>query len=138
MKKHFQPKVLLLGFLIFCSGQAWGEAIWKYYGTNEDGSYYYDTETMTRQSKELVRVWVQSVYTDQGILHVVQGGGEEFQNLGYTLAWIELNCTDRAIRSLQILFYSKEVQVINPTNAKEWEFFVPDSMSEALYKTLCQ
>jgi hypothetical protein len=138
MKKHFQPIAVLLGLLIFCSGEAWGGSIWKYYGTNEDGSYYYDAETMTRPSKEMVRVWVQSAYTDQGISHCVRGGGEQFQNLGYTLALIELNCVDRAIRSLQIVFYSKDVQVIDPINAKEWEFFAPDSMSEALYEALCQ
>ena len=137
MKKHFRTLAVLLVLLILYSGETWGESIWKYYGTNEDGSYYYNAETTTRQSREMVRVWIQSVYTDQGIIHIVRGGGEQFQNLGYTLALIELNCIDRTIRSLQIVFYSKDGQVSNPINDKEWEFFVPDPMSEALYKALC-
>jgi hypothetical protein len=137
MKKYFQPVVVLIGLLIFWFGEVWGGSPWKYYGTNEDGSYYYDAETMTRPSKNMVRVWVQSAYTDQGISHWVRGGGEEFQNLGYTLVLIELNCVDRSVRSLQIVFYSKNAEVLNPTNAKEWEFFAPGSMSEVLYEALC-
>jgi hypothetical protein len=137
MKKYFQPVAVLLGLLIFWSGEVRGGSLWKYYGTNEDGSYYYDAETMTRPSKEMVRVWVQSAYTDQGISHWVRRGGEEFQNLGYTLVLTELNCVDRAVRSLQIVFYSKDAEVLTPINAKEWELFAPDSMSEALYVAVC-
>ncbi len=137
MKKYFQLIAVLFGLLILYSQEAWGGSPWKYYGTNEDGSYYYDAETMTRPSKDMVRVWVQSAYTDQGISHWVRGGGEEFQNLGYTLVLIELNCVDRSVRSLQIVFYSKNAEVLNPINAKEWEFFAPGSMSEVLYEALC-
>jgi len=128
---------VLFGLLIFWSGETWGGSPWKHYGSNEDGSYYYDAETMTRPVKEMVRVWVQSAYTDQGISHWVRGGGEEFQNLGYTLVLIELNCMDRSVRSLQIVFYSKDAEVLTPINAKEWEFFAPNSMSEALHEALC-
>jgi Surface-adhesin protein E len=138
MKKYFQLIFILFGLLIFWSGESWGGAPWKYYGTNEDGSYYYDTESLARSSKQIVRVWVQSAYTDQGISHWVRGGGEEFQNLAYTLVLTELNCADRAVRSLQIVFYSKDAEVLNPINAKEWELFAPDSMSEALYEAVCQ
>jgi hypothetical protein len=138
MEKYFQSLSILFGLLILCSQQAWGESPWKFYGTNEEGSYYYDAETMTRPSKEMIRVWVQSAYTDQGISRWVRGGGEEFQNLGYTLVLIELNCVDRSLHSLQIVFYSRDKEVLTPINTKEWEFFAPDSMSEALYEALCK
>jgi hypothetical protein len=137
MKKYFQLIFILFGFLIFNSTEVSGESVWKYYGTNEHGSYYYDAESVERPSKEIIRVWVQSAYTDQGVSHWVRGGGEEFQNLGYTLVWTELNCVDRSVRFLQILFYSKDAEVLNPINANEWEFFAPHTMSEALYEALC-
>ncbi|NWG04599.1 MAG: hypothetical protein HXY44_17240 [Syntrophaceae bacterium] len=137
MKKCLSFVFILCSLFIFDSTTAWGESVWKYYGNDEYGSYYYDAENVTRLSKEMRRVWVQSAYTDQGISYWVQGGGEEFQNLGYTIVWIELNCVERAIRSLQIVFYSRDKKVLTPINAKEWEFFSPDSMSEALYEALC-
>lgn len=137
MRKYFQLIAFLSGLLFFWSGEVWGGSPWKHYGTNEYGSYYYDTETLTQPLKEIYRVWVQSAYTNRGISRWVQGGGEEFQNLGYTLILIELNCVDRSIRSLQIIFYSKNAEVLKPINAKEWEFFAPSSMSEALYEVLC-
>lgn len=137
MKKYLQLVFILFGLLIVCPQETRGESIWKYYGTNENGSYYYDAERMVRPSKEIIRVWVQSAFTDQGISLWVQGGGEEFQHLGYTLAWIELNCRDRAIRLLQVAFYSSDLEGFSPTHSKEWEFFAPDSMFETLYKALC-
>lgn len=137
MIKYFQLIVVLFGLLIFWSGEVWGGSLWKHYGTNENGSYYYDAETMTRPLKGMFRVWVQSAYTNQGISHWVRGGGEQFHNLGYTLVLIELNCVDRSVRPLQIVFYSENTEVLNPINAKEWEFFAPSSMSEALYEVLC-
>ena len=137
MKKYVQLIMILFGLLIFGPGQGWAGSFWKHYGTNEDGSYYYDAETLTRPTKDMVRVWVQSAYTDQGVSHWVTGGGEEFQNLGYTLVLFELNCVERAIRSVQIVLYSKNAEVLNSTNANEWEFFAPNSMSDVLYQALC-
>ena len=39
----------MITFSIFGYAEAWG-VDWKYYGTNEEGSYFYETETMTRLS----------------------------------------------------------------------------------------
>jgi len=80
---------------------------WKYYGTNEDGSYFYDTESITRPSKNLVEVWVQSAYSQKSISHWVREGGKGFQDLDFTLISLELNCVERSARYLRIVFYSK-------------------------------
>jgi len=129
--------LIAFGLTIFGSTEVQGGTDWKYYGTNQDGSYYYFTESMARSSRNIVRVWVHSTYTDQGITRWVRGGGKEFQDLGSTLVLSELDCVYSAIRSLQIVFYSKSGEVIKLVNTKEWEFFAPDSMSEALYHEVC-
>jgi hypothetical protein len=111
---------------------------WKYYGTNENGSYFYETETVTRLSQDIVRVCVQSIYTQRGVSHWVRDGGKEFQNLGFSLILSEYNCTDRSIRPLNIRFYSKDGEVFYPIKNDEWHFLAPDSMSGALFEEICR
>ncbi len=129
--------LIAFGLTILCSTGVQGGTDWKYYGANQDGSYFYRTESMAKSSRNIVRVWVHSTYTDQGITRWVRGGGKEFQDLGSTLVLSELDCVYGAFRSLQIIFYSKSGEVIKPVPSKEWEFFAPDSMSEALYHEVC-
>ncbi len=127
----------IAGFLIFTHADGWG-VDWKYYGTNEDGSYFYDTESVTRLSKNLIEVWVQSAYTEKSISHWVREGGKGFQDLDFTLISLELNCVERSARYLQIVFYSKNGKVFYPINNDEWHFIAPDSMIESLHNEVCK
>jgi len=128
---------VLIGLVVFLGGEAWG-ANWKYYGTNEDGTYYYDTETLTRLSQSIIRVSVQSIYTEKGVSHWVKEGGKEFQNLDFSLILSEYNCIDRSVRHLRIRFYSKDREIFYPIKNEEWHLFVPDSMSGALLQEICK
>jgi hypothetical protein len=128
---------LVIMLIMFNIVEAWG-ARWKYYGANENGWYFYEVESITRPSENVVAVLVQSAYTEKGVSHWVREGGEEFQNLGYSFVWCELTCAERAVRHLQIVFYSKEKDVFYPIRNEEWQLFVPDSMSEVLFKEVCK
>jgi len=127
----------IIGLIIFGHTEGWG-VDWKYYGTNEDGSYFYDTESMTRLSKDLIEVWVQSAYSEKSISHWVREGGKGFQDLDFSLILLELNCVDRSARYLRIVFYSKNGNVFHPMDNDEWHFIAPDSMTETLYKEVCK
>lgn len=127
----------MITFSIFGYAEAWG-VDWKYYGANEEGWYFYDTETMTRLSQNIVRVCVQSIYTDRGVSHWVREGGKEFQTLDFSLILSEYNCVDRSIRHLRIQFYSKDKEIFYPIKNDEWHLFVPDSMSGALFEEICK
>jgi hypothetical protein len=133
----FKVILVVLGFAVFGCANVWG-VDWKYYGTNEEGSYFYETESMTRPSKNIVRVSVQSIYTEKGVSHWVNGGGKEFQNLDFSIILSEFDCVDRSIRHLRIVFYSKNGEAFNPINNDEWHFFAPDSMSGALLEEVCK
>jgi hypothetical protein len=140
MKPSFIKVGMILGIIglaIFGYAEAWG-VNWKYYGTNEDGSYFYDTESMTRHPKDLIEVWVQSAYTEKSISHWVREGGKDFQNLDFTLISLELNCVERSARYLRIVFYSKNGKVFYPIDNDEWHFIAPDSMIESLHKEVCK
>jgi hypothetical protein len=133
-----KPGVILgiIGLVLYGYTEGWG-VDWKYYGTNEDGSYFYDTESMNRLSKNLIEVWVQSDYSEKGISHWVREGGKGFQDLDFTLISLELNCVERSSRYLRIVFYSKNGKVFYPMDNDEWHFIAPGSMIESLHKEVC-
>jgi hypothetical protein len=140
MKSFSRKSGVLLGIIclvIIGYTEGWG-VDWKYYGTNEDGSYFYDTESITRPSKHLVEVWVQSAYSEKSISHWVKEGGKSFQDLDFTLISLELNCVERSARYLQIVFYSKNGKVFHPMDNDEWHFIAPDSMIDSLHKEVCK
>ncbi len=127
----------IIGLALFGHADVWG-VDWKYYGTNEDGSYFYDTESIKQVSKNLIEVWVQSAYTEKSISHWVREGGKGFQDLDFTLISLELNCAERSSRYLRIVFYSKNGKVFYPMDNDEWHFIAPDSMIESLHKEVCK
>ena len=127
----------IIGLVLFGYTEGWG-VDWKYYGTNEDGSYFYDTESMNRLPKNLIEVWVQSAYTEEGISHWVRDGGKNFQDLDFTLISLELNCVERSARYLRIVFYSKNGKVFQPMDNDEWHFIAPDSMTGRLHEEVCK
>jgi hypothetical protein len=64
---------------LFGHAEVWGFD-WKYYRMNERGTYFYEAESMTRLSKEIVRVCVQPIYTEKGISHWVSEDGKYGKN----------------------------------------------------------
>jgi hypothetical protein len=127
----------IIGLVFIGYTEGWG-VNWKYYGTNEDGSYFYDTESMTRLSKNLIQVWVQSAYSEKSISQWVREGGKGFQDLDFTLIWLQLNCVERSVRYLRIVYYSKNGKVFQPMDNDEWHLIAPDSMTETLHKEVCK
>jgi len=128
---------LIIALSIFSRSELWGFD-WKYYGTNEEGSYFYETESIKRLSGTNFRVWVQSIYSERGIFHWVREGGKEFQSLDFSLILSELNCVERSIHHLRVLFYSKDQEIFYPIKDDEWQLFVPDSMSGTLFREICK
>ncbi len=139
--KSFSVKLgvvlVVTGLFIFGQVEVWGFD-WKYYGKNDEGSYYYEIESIKHLSPNVIRVCVQSIYTEKGISHWVRGGGKEFQNLDFSLVLSEYNCIERSIRHLHIRFYSKNEEVFYPIKNDEWHFLVSDSMSETLFTEICK
>ena len=133
----FGATLVAIGLVVFAGAEAWA-VNWRYYGANEEGTYYYDTETLTRVSQRIIRVCVQSIYTEKGVSHWVKEGGRGFQNLDFSLILSEYNCIDRSVRHLRIRFYSKDGEVFYPIKNDEWQLFAPDSMVGALFEEICK
>ncbi len=126
----------MIGWVIFLYQPVWGRE-WKLYGTDEEGAYFYDPESMNSPSQNLVRVFVQWVYTEKGVSQWVEVGGESFKNLDFCVAWLEFHCIEKSIRYLQILFYSKSGEAFYPIEHEEWHLFAPDAMLKTLFSEIC-
>jgi hypothetical protein len=133
--------VALIGLAIFGYAELWG-ADWKLYMENDLGGWFYDTETITRPSKNTVRVWGKTVYTDKGVnrrvtdMRVIsekyrviyekykdsESEGlslkykdleSKYKDFGYEQNLIEFNCADRKSRTLKGTAYSRDGSVLS-------------------------
>jgi hypothetical protein len=60
--------------------KGWG-ADWQSYGADWVGVSYYDAESITRPSKDVVRVWDKLIYTEKGLTDMVARLGERNRTL---------------------------------------------------------
>ncbi len=130
--------VLAIGFSILINSEVWGED-WRLYEESKMESYYYDAESITRISKNTVRVWDKCVYTEAGKAVLVKRFGDKYINLLSTRAVFEINCVERKHRLLHVTYFSKDNEILNSRFGEgEWRYIAPDSVDEALFKAVCK
>ena len=134
--------ILIIGLAIFGNAEAWG-ADWKYYGSDELSMDYYDAQSITRPSENVVRVWVKSYYTKKGVMFWVshmERFGEKFYDLNNSIILHEINCLEKKYRNPSGVFYDNKREPIHSLDgtSSEWHFFVPDTVAESLYKEVCK
>ncbi len=130
--------VLIIGLLIFGHVEAWG-ADWRYLGKNEQGKSFYDTESITRPFKNVVRVLARWEYNQNGVSEIVKKLGKKYEGINYTISVEEINCSDKKKRILSLTDYSKEGKIIfSSSNGSEWENIIPGTYFESLYKAVCK
>ncbi len=127
-----------IGMIWFCSAEGWG-ADWRLYARSADGTEYYDTDNMTRPSKDVIRVWEKMIYSEKGVQGQVESLGEKFRKSAYRMTLNELNCAEKKVRVLSISEYSTDGEVLFSSDYQEpkWQFIVPESLAELLSKGVC-
>lgn len=143
--------VVCLSFLGYGIGNG---ADWKIYMEADIGSWFYDAETITRPSKDTVRVRGKTVYTDEGVMRRVTGMmtiyekykdleskelASKYRDLNYEQNLIELNCADRKSRTLKGTAHSRDGLVLSTytPEAPGWNEIMPATAAEDLWKILC-
>jgi hypothetical protein len=133
--------VILIGLAIFCYVEVWG-ADWKYYGESVEGKYFYDAESVTRPSKDIVRVRQKLIYSEKGVNEMVNiMKKNEYKNLSEMLSLYEFNCGNKRSHLLSVSFSSKDGKVLMSDNnpPPNWHFINPAFIHEnELYKILCK
>ncbi len=109
-------------------------ATWKLYATTDEASYYYDADSLTHPSGNIVQISVKLHFTEKGIIEMVKEFGKHYQNLSEEINSYEINCSEKKFRILSVTRTSKEGQVILSVsrNGAAWTPIPKDSTSEIL------
>ncbi len=135
-------KILLSNFLtiyiFFSYSVVWG-VDWQYYGLTEEAYFYYDTESITHTSNDIIRVLQKREYTETGVNSAVENLGERYRNLHHGIILSEINCKDNTSRMVSFTHYDTEGGFIYSSNVQtEWEFINSESAQEHLCEILCK
>jgi hypothetical protein len=145
MRKRHGVILAVIGYIVFffCM-EGWG-ADWKSLGKNDEYEFYLDTGSITRSQKNIFRVSVKAVFTDKGIIKLMEVFGTEYENLDHQVGSIELNCSNKMTLDLLSTFYSKGGGVLGSTQtggkmrvSNKWEAIAPGSFNELLYQEICK
>jgi len=140
MKKMLLSIFLTTGILFSCS-LVWG-ADWKLFScsTSKTVFWYYDAESITRSSKDVVRVCYKKVLTEKGVREHIAIFGDMYKNVYEIKFLLEINCKDKTHCPLQMTHYAEDATVISFYNFydREWHSFISGSVEESLYKIVCK
>ena len=130
--------VLVVVVTVFVYADVWGEN-WKSFGSTPSGSFYYDFDSITLVSKNLIRVWTQQVFTPAGIGKMVEAFGPKYNNLHHQVGQFEIDCAESKVRNMAFFNYSRDGKVLASGQYKkgEWEFVPPGATISTLTQKLC-
>jgi len=141
MKLSATLGVILSGVIVFGYAEVWG-ADWKSCGITDLYFCFYDAQSLTRPSKNIVRVWVKWVYTEKGRLDAQGTLAKDgyLKSVDYSEILHELDCSERKYRVLSLNYYnfSGESIVEFARSSSTWDFINPGSILENLYKEVCK
>jgi Surface-adhesin protein E len=114
-------------------------ADWRFYAKSEFGSYCYDTESISRLSNHLVRVWQKLILNNKGTVNLVGELGKEYEKASEAIILREIDCINKKSRTLQLTFYSEEGRVIKKESYDPfgWDSIIPESVDDVLYCAIC-
>ena len=147
MKKSFTLAVFLGVFL--CLSGLSTAAEWVSYSTDIlDNELFYDHESISFPSKDIVRVWGKRIYSEEGKKDEIAERTREtlptygFSELSHTLCQYELNCNTRERITVGCSHYSNSGNVLDsfnvPKEQQKWKPIYPDSVANTLRKTVCE
>jgi hypothetical protein len=84
-------------------------------------------------------VWERLNLTERGVIDCVGKLGKKYENVSHLIILWEINCAEKKSRSLSETSYDNKGKVIiSSSSPKEWDFIIPESMHESLYKEVCK
>ena len=128
--------------LMLLSSAGYGVADWKLIGTSWETDYYYDPQSVSLLSQDIVRVWMKKIYGEKTVKEYIKGVGPEFKELSYDLSLIEFNCSEKKSRLLNFSYYNQDGGLISSftpdSDSSSWNFIVPNSILDALFIIVCE
>jgi len=131
---------VVTGLLVFGYAEVWG-ANWKFLRMNKGGdNCYYDTDSITRPSKNIVRGSVKIVYSQKSVNREVEKPGPSYKDLSHIIILLEMNCIEKKAAFLETTTYSKNEKIIQSIKVDSVKLvsILPETPGEDLYKALCK
>jgi hypothetical protein len=100
--------LFVIGLAIFGNAEVWG-VDWTYLGETRDGEYFYDTQTIFRASRHIVRAWQKRYWSKEAIIDYAANMGEKHKDLRYSIGLYEINCTAGKYQFLRVTFFPTKV-----------------------------
>ena len=133
--------LFIIGLIIFSNIEIWG-ADWKLFRNTEETIEFYDTQSVSFSSENILKVHVKFEFTDKGLFDMVKKFGKSFEHLNHQISIEEINCADKTFRLLSVAYYSRRGRVllatINKPEKTSWRSLRINSHTEALSKELCK
>jgi len=135
-----QGGVILIGiWLVFAHGFANAEQDWTLYGITKYFILFYDRNSITHPSKDVIRLWIKSVdkcNDAEGWEIKDQPNCANVEWL-YVLTLTEIDCSKKQDRDIKSIGYSKEGRESLSDETSQWDDIIPDSYTDVLYRVVC-
>ena len=134
--------------MFFLISQAQGTE-WVLFAIDNSGNKcFYDRETLTKLPTGVIKVWEKTAYSRKGVKTKIQNMNSNklstyrYETLSHTLKLWEVDCAKRMERVTGFSEHSADGGVLASFTAKlqpseNWQPVTPESIEEALYKTVC-
>jgi len=132
---------ILIGFCLLDHAEA-GGAEWIFLEKDDEGSWFYNSESIECLSYDIIKVQTKKIYEKNGILKAVEKYGKDYMRLDHVLSVWEIDCFQRKFRLLSAVFYSKDNSVIRDYDDEKVKYFTledipPDSYIELVCNRVC-
>jgi hypothetical protein len=127
--------VVIIGIVTFgCAEMRGGQ--WKSFSSTDlyEGFYYVSNSHLLYKST-VQQVSVKLEYTKKGIAEYVKEFGKDYENLSYSLQFLEIECRTKTQRILSIDEYSAEGNILKIKPRKR---SLSKSLAESLSKAVCK
>ncbi len=131
--------VAIGSIILFCYAEGRG-ADWKLYSQTAEALYYFDVRSVNPSEGNIISVQVKLIFTDKGVIEMIEQFGKDYQNISYELNDYEINCAGKKFRVSSVTRYSRNEKILFRVSRDEaeWTSIPPDSTSESLSKMVCK
>ena len=130
--------LVLIGFAVFTCMEVWA-ADWELLEKMEVTKFYSDKKDATHSPPKIVKVWIRQVYTEKSQMGIISLVRPHYENLSYSIKFLEFGCVAKLTRILSITYYSENGDLLGLENPPDkWESIPPNSMFDAIYKLVCK
>jgi hypothetical protein len=144
--RTFVVTLILLCASLACSS-AGGEELVYFGSDSQDSDFFYDSESLSFPSTNIIRVWKKRLFSEEAKKHFIEDRTEAelstvgYDELSYALIREEINCKTRKSNILAIYYLSKTGNIIArvtvPGRIESWDTLYPGSIGDMLRKTVC-